>query len=414
MRMRKLGKGQSVVFYIPEEVQKKIEKRKSKTYNGEIEVADVLSWTISETLADLRHSMPLWATQGCRYEDHKHLLNGSQTSIHQARRFLEDEAQTIDRRYRPRPQALPSAPQLDSWDTTNESIAQIIARCHDFDTMDFDSATLQEEQERELSPEIEQERQIERPAPMEAEAHRIDDDLVCLVRTGRFPQAPRNFLPAFRALSSCSAASLMDLAQFPTELLVTADFMHTVKRPHGLSSAPYCSDSFQRPIQWVLSVVDPRRLVVVSPFEANELLLDISQSKWVTLHIYSPRLNIGYHPLDALDLYTIGHKVASEVVPRSLVIQLNLFAGQLYLRSFNEYVELCDHLGLNWKATEDGEVVRADGFIVPAVGKWGLKDSPVNFLRVLLTKVRRNCEGIEKTHIGKILIGMLLERNDLE
>ncbi|KAF2728036.1 hypothetical protein EJ04DRAFT_389558, partial [Polyplosphaeria fusca] len=309
-------------------------------------VADVLSWSISETLADLRHSMPLWAMQGRRYEDHKHLLNGSQTTVDQAERFLEDETQTISHRYRPRSQALPDAPQLDSGNTTNESIARIIARCHEFDTMNFGSATLQEEQEQELSPEIEEERQIERPAPTEAEAHRVDRDLVRLVRTGQFPQGPRNFLPAFRALSSCSAANLVDLAQFPTELLVTADFMRTVKRPPGLSSAPYCSDSFQRPVQWILSVADPRHLVVLSPFEANELLLDISQSEWATLHLYSPRLNLGYHPLDALDLYTIGRQRTSELVPRSLVVQLNLFAGQLYLRSFDEYVELCDHLGL--------------------------------------------------------------------
>ncbi|KAH7413550.1 hypothetical protein DE146DRAFT_761789 [Phaeosphaeria sp. MPI-PUGE-AT-0046c] len=414
MRMRKLGKGQTVVFYIPEEVQKKIEKWQFKTQVGEIEVSDVLSWTISETWADLRHSMPMWATQGRRYEDHKHLLNGSQTTIDQANRFLEDEAQTIDYRYRPRSQALPGTSQLDNWDTANESIAQIIARCHDFDAMSFDSATLQEEQERELSPEIEQERQIERPAPMDAETHRVDPDLVRLIRTGQFPQGLQSFMPAFRALSSCSAANLMDLAQFPTELLVTADFMRTVKRTPGISSALYCSDSFQRPIQWILSAADPRHLVVVSPFEANELLLDISQSKWVTLHIYSPRLNIGCHPLDALDLYALGRQRTLGPFRRSLIVQLNLFAGQLYLRSFDEYVELCDHLGLNWKATGDGEVVRADGFIVPAVGKWGLMESPVNFLRVLLTKVRRNCEGIEKTHLGKVLTGMLLERNDFE
>ena len=58
--------------------------------------------------------------------------------------------------------------------------------------------------------------------------------------------------------------------------------------------------------------------------------------------------------------------------------------------------------------------MRADGFLMPAVGKWGLKDSPVNFFRVLLTKVRRDCEGVEKTHLGKVLDGALLEPNDFE
>jgi len=280
--------------------------------------------------------------------------------------------------------------------------------------MNFNSATLQEEQERELSPEIEEERQIERPAPMVPEAHNIDKDLKCLVQTGQIQPRSRAFLPAFRALSSSSVASLIDLAQFPVELLVTADFVRTVKRPSGPSSASYLSDSFQRPVQWVLSVLDHQNLVVLSPFEANELLPAIRQSCKVTLHLYSPRPNLGYQPLDTLDLYTLGRPFSSDSTPRSLTVQLNLFAGQLYLQSFNEYVEMCQYLGLAWSAAKDGEVVRADGFVVPAVGKWGLKDSPVNFLRVLLTKVRRDCEGVEKTHLGKVLVGALLEQSDFE
>lgn len=412
--MRKLGKGQSVVFCIPEEIQTKIYERISKPHGTEIEVAHVLAWAISETWADLRRSMPLWATQGRRFEDHKHLLEGSHTTNDQAEKFLEEEAQTVDYRYRPIPQTQQDMPQLHGWNTSNESIRRIIARCKDFDAMKFNSATLQEEQERELSPEIEEERQIERPAPMSAETHKLDPDLIRLVQTGQVPPRSRAFMPAFQALSSSSAARLVDLAQFPIELLVTADFVRTVKRPSGLSSTSYLSDSFQRPIQWVLSVMDHQNLVVLSPFEANELLPAIRQSCKVTIHLYSPRLNLAYQPLDALDLYTFGREFSSETIPRSLIVQLNLFAGQLYLRSFDEYIEMCQYLGLAFSATKNGEVVRADGFVVPAVGKWGLKDSPVNFLKVLLTKVRRDCEGVEKTHLGKVLEGALLEMNDFE
>lgn len=414
MRMRKLGKGHSVAFCIPEEIQTKIHERTSRPHGAKIEVAHVLTWAISETWADLRRSMPLWATQGRRFENHKHLLHGATTTNEQAEQFLEEEAQTIEYRYRPRSQSHLGTQRLDSWDESSENIIQIIARCRDFGSMNFDSATLQEEQERELSPEIEEERQIERPAPMVAEIHKLDRDLIRLIETGQLQPRSRAWLPAFQALSSCSAASLIDLAQLPVGLLVTADFVRTVKRPPGLPSTFYLSDSFQRPVQWILSVEEHRSLVVLSPFEANELLPAIRQSRKVTLHLYSPRSNLGYHPLDALDLYTFGQQFSPECTPRTLIVQLNLFAGQLYLRSFNEYVEMCQHLGLAWMAVKDGEVVRPDGFLLPAVGNWGLKHSPVQFFKVLVTKVRRDCGKVDKTHLGKVLDGALLEKNDFE
>lgn len=59
MRMRQLGKGQSVLFLIPEEIQTKIMQLQSLSSSDAIEVADVLAWAMHETCADLRKSMPL-------------------------------------------------------------------------------------------------------------------------------------------------------------------------------------------------------------------------------------------------------------------------------------------------------------------------------------------------------------------
>lgn len=82
MRMRKLGKGQSVLFCVPEEIQIRIREccrqsghRTSQLQGGcdsdDITVLDVLLWSINETHQDLRKSMPLWASQGQRYERHR-------------------------------------------------------------------------------------------------------------------------------------------------------------------------------------------------------------------------------------------------------------------------------------------------------------------------------------------------------
>ncbi|KAF2638121.1 hypothetical protein P280DRAFT_91529 [Massarina eburnea CBS 473.64] len=412
MRMRKLGKGQSVVFCISGEIQMKIAESKGKG-KGNIEVTDVLAWVISETWADMRRSIPLWATQGRRFEDHKNLLNGVDTTQSQAEKFLEEEAQSIAYRYRPR---VPTsfAASFDGWDMSNPNIALILERCQDFQTINFDSATLQEEQERELSPEIEEERQVQRPPSMKPEKHKLHLDVIALIQTGQ--QKPVGvsgaYIPAFRDLNDTSAAKYFDVQKFPTKVLVTRDFVRTVEQP----AKSYVSDSYLRPVQWILSFKSTnessRGLLIMSPFEVDQSLALIKNSKHATLHLYAPRPNLGYDPLDNLSLYYVGKGTFSPgTIDRSLIVQLNLFAGQLYFNSYTEYTELCDYLGLAWRTLEEGQTVQADGFVKPPMGKWGLQESPVKFFKELM-KIRREGDGIEKTQVGRVLDGELLEPDD--
>jgi hypothetical protein len=422
MRLRKLGHGQSVTFIVPEEIATKIRELTAKPVDELITVNDILCWSITETWQDLKRSMPLWAVQGQRFESHRHLLNGADTTKEQVEAFLEDEAQGIELRYKPRTKDDEGSSQLVGWDLSNKNISQIVSRCQDFEAMGFGSAALSEEQERELAPEIEEERQIERPPQLKPEKHVLHPDLTRLAKEGHWVVNSTAFEPAFQALRTTSAARLFDLNQFPSfpaDLLVTMDFMRTVQIPPGSSRANFVSDSYQRPIHFVLSVPSTlgsgrtRNLIIISPFEANQLLPTIRKAKKVTLHLFAPRSNGSFASLDQLMLYNIGHAFSPDSVSRSLTMQLNLFTGSLYLRSLSEYNELCDFLGLlRISKVEPGQQVGADGFIDPPTGKWGLKQSPVPFLRALLMKIRREGEGVDKTHLGKILNGMRLEEAD--
>jgi hypothetical protein len=417
--MRKLGVGQSVAFIVPEEISTKVRERTKKPSHVPIKVSDVLCWSITETWQDLKRSMPLWAVQGERFERNKNLLCGVATTSAQAEAFLEDEAQLLETRYRPYIQGEDSLGMLKTWDLTNSNIGKIVTRCQDFEAMGFGAATLSEEQERELAPEIEEERQIERPARLEPETHVVHPDVQYLVRTGVLRTNSSAFKPAFQALTTTSAAKFFALKQFPTDLLVTSDFERTVKAPGGSSRSSFVSDSYQRPVQFVLSVCDAftgaiQNLVIISPVEANNLLDTISKEAKVTLHIFAPRANASFDSLDKLELYNVGRHYSPNRLPRSLTVQLNLFTGSLYLRSFEEYTELCDFLGLLHSKPVEGQQVYADGFIDPPAGRWGLRQSPVTFLRILLMKIRREGEGVEKTHLGKILNGIRLEEADFK
>ncbi|CAO2648219.1 Nn.00g074860.m01.CDS01 [Neocucurbitaria sp. VM-36] len=420
MRLRKLGHGQSVTFMVPEEIATKIRELTAKAVGELIRVNDVICWSISETWQDLRRSMPLWAVQGRRFENHRYLLNGIKTTKSQAKAFLEDEAQGLETRYQPRTDN--GSSQLVGWDVSNRNIALIVSRCRDFEAMGFGSAALSEEQERELAPEIEEERQVERPPKMQAETHVLHPDLMWLVHHGRIKPSSTTFESAFKALRYTSPAKLFNLEQqssFPTDLLVTADFMRTVKIPSSSSRAAFTSDSYQRPVQFIVTTSNPnhaettQHAIVISPFEANRLQPIIRRTMKVTLHLFAPRSNSGFASLDQLLLYNVGRVFTYNSISRSLTTQLNIFSGSLYLRSLTEYDELCDFLGLlRTSKVKPGQQVYADGFIEPPAGTWGLKQSPVPFLRALLMKIRREGEGVEKTHMGKLMNGVRLEEGD--
>ncbi|KAI6451532.1 hypothetical protein MCOR17_009703 [Pyricularia oryzae] len=437
MRMRKLGKGQTVVFCIPPEIRVKILQKVHKDEDDSIELVDVLHWAITETWADIQRSIPLWAVQGRRFGHQKHLWDQSQNgnlsvasmSPQQAIKFQEKEALTIEDLYKPgERQSNPCCANASS----HMGAASIVKHCAQFGEVNFDSAVLQEEQERELAPEIEQERelapeieqerQVERPRPAKPVTHRLDPVVVNFAKTGILPAASTSFKPAIESLELLTAAKLMPkLSEFPQDVLVTLDFASTVEL-----EATAKQDQYLRPVQWVLtstggadrtsSIV--QHLVIISPFEAQALLATIRKNVKTTLHLYAPRSTLGFESLEDLRLYPTPALPAEWSVPRHLVLQLNLFAGQLYISSFANYTALCDMLGLDWEGGgKDGMVVCADGFVDPAsnpgkILKHSFENSPVSFLKVYLTKVRRDCESIEKTHMGKILNAVILRPED--
>ncbi|KAM0246004.1 hypothetical protein ACHAP5_004975 [Fusarium lateritium] len=425
MRMRKLGKGQSVEFCVPWDIEQKIVRLKTResTDKREISVSDVLEWVITETCLDLRKTIPLWLNQGIRFSKQQAFWSEIQDEAASvwAEQFLEEEAKTLDQRYRPRN----GVNSLDSFlDEADESmIDELRTRCNDFGLTKFRTASLHEEQERELSPETEQERQVEKPPPAEPESHFLSQPLKDWILRGssliNIPLFKTEHKPAFKTLSNTSAAQYLDVQSFPSSVRATLDFAKTVKETFGTNNY---SDSFQRPVQWILTNncrAESVCLVIISPFEAQELLPLIERSQYVTLHLYAPRVNLGFQSLDHLQLYRVSGKLSVDAFPTNVITFLNLFSGQLYLSSFKDYTNLCDLLGLAWDATDDSVVLGPDGFVPPGreggvVNKSTFSQSPVRFLQVLMETIRQDCRSIEKTDIGRIFEGMRLLEDDFQ
>jgi len=145
---------------------------------------------------------------------------------------------------------------------------------------------------------------------------------------------------ALEVFQQTSVRSQLSSSQIFEYLVVTNDFLHVVQ----LSSTSD-RDDFLRPVNWILTSKSERRVLVLSPFEANGFLPDIEASKVVKLHIYAPRVAKTMISFEDLEFYStphvddVPHRITS-IAAHNLVF----FAGQLYLGSHAKYMDYIQYL----------------------------------------------------------------------
>ncbi|RPA82431.1 hypothetical protein BJ508DRAFT_414084 [Ascobolus immersus RN42] len=437
MRMRNLGKGQSVMFCAPEQIRRKIlECRNPQTpHNAAIEVVDVLRWSIYETCAHTKKSIPLWATQGERFHRQAECYS-TRTGEDLGIALRERESKSLKEWY--------DAPLNRALAGTGQQllVPKIQDKLKEFDILHGHDTALQEEQERELSHENEREVQRELPPPMVPLQHNLHQSVKFAVTYGRVEKDSVAFVPAFTSLAVMKTGAAEEVvyekkAWEGMDLLATADFAKTIKLRSTLDKA----DQFLRPVNWILAVRDANRvigstkLIIVSPFEANELLPLIKTSAFpVSLHLYAPRTSKSATSFEKLDFCVIASPSALAAGPLSidpsLSLQLSLFAGELFFSDMAQYESTSDFLGLVSKTsielvpeTARGSV-KPDLFLPPFWKKQCLRNtvlfwsapftvSPVGFIRELVA-MRRKGLSFDKSHLGKILSGDWVLPKDFE
>ncbi|KAL1748426.1 hypothetical protein HDZ31DRAFT_29860 [Schizophyllum fasciatum] len=414
MRMRKLGRpgGHSVVFLASSEIQRRIRDciREDKQC---LDSSDALVWTMHETIRQTMENGALWANQGLNFD-----VRQAGWEAHEAGRLnndglaevlLEREAHPLKELYGPHD----SKATEGGRQTTRQR--GILGRCDQYGFALSHGSQLLEEQERELAHEKEMEREVQRPPPADPKAHSVQPELKALVRTGA------STFVRFRTLHDCLVVTSVyqkvraaSNALFQgRRILATVDFEETI---HFSPNARHEKDGFIWPVQWIVSTKQsPDVLLLVSPFEANDIIADVRQSADVRLHLYSPRVSRTMRAFDDLTfLITPSSAATTSVPPESAMIhELNLFAGSLFLGNEAAYRELCQLLGLHLgevpealkgKIGTDGFVressVRASLGIVASV----FKESPSLVLRALID-LRRKGQGFLLTHIGQMLYG---------
>jgi hypothetical protein len=298
MRMRQLGKGHSVMFFAPGEVDRRIRSLRPSGMASvsRIRVQDVLRWAMHETCEDIRRHLPHWAQQGLdhnkRFAAYKKYKSTEDLEVLQSS-WLQPESRTLEEMYLVTPGDTTS-PEMCSVPSIRERIERLgVTKLVD--------VRMTEEQEREVNHEVEQERQVERPPKAEPASHDIHEDIHEFVRTGNLPT--RSSLHTSQLLAPLDMAeALNSTTVWSPSPLATADFITTIRDSNSKGLTDYL-----RPVNWILSSGSGENstVVVISPYEANELLPIIRQLKKVRLHVYAPRVTFSMCSFSDLTFHTI-------------------------------------------------------------------------------------------------------------
>jgi len=406
------------MYFAPSEVHQKItEIANERNWGSQIQAVDVLRWAINETQFSIAQSFPLWQAQGLSYHMRReawlrycHSSGGNGDNL--LKELKERESQTLEEMYGFKDTS--ATPPTDTND--NESVVAIRKKHDYFGAASSNNLRLLEEREREVAQETEKEKMVELPVSAKAAKHVLSPSLRDFVHEGREPTPGTDIIRAVEVFRKTSARKDM-VDGWSERLLVTCDFSCTVEgSDHNL-------DDYLRRVSWVVSSVSSSNSttcwVIISPYEANEFIEDIRQSRFVRLNVYSPKVSEDMTSFEKLDFLSIS--AAPPGPPNGFLIrELNIFAGQLCLTNRREYERVCAFLGLYLETAGDddeGEIDSNGGFMSwerrmeLGIGGSPFRRNPVSFVQAVL-KLRRKGEGYLETHMGKLLRAIQLHEED--
>ncbi|KAG9102907.1 hypothetical protein FRC06_000826 [Ceratobasidium sp. 370] len=419
MRMRKLGRGQSVMFCAPTEIDIQIRKAAGITSDDRVNTLDILRWAMFETCKDLEHHLSHWAQQGVEYNRRAGARQDFARSGHIE--ALKKGWKTLESRSLGEMYGVSSSSAIspELFSRTVLGIDCLRQRLESLGVLSLQDPSMDGELEREVSHEDERERPVERPPKSQPATHMVHEDVQRFVQSGLVPANPVGIISLFRPLHS---SGLLQPDTWSPKLLASVDFSRTLE-----STIFGRMSEYMRPVNWILSGPGGN-LVVLSPYEANQLLPDIRNSSSVQLHVFAPRVIQSRISFSDLRFYSTPSSIPSGSPPPELLLQLQLglFAGQLYFGNYRQYRALCAFIGIflvtgaNRKA--DDIRVQTDGFVATSYRKrlaihlpeylnCEFSRSPISALKALMEH-RRKGMGFSRTHMGQLLLARQLTSND--
>ncbi|CAL8134250.1 unnamed protein product [Orchesella dallaii] len=421
MRMRKLGEGQSVQFYLSHEANNKIKEMKKNIkigdkYSDAISVKDILLWVGRNSREFEEEGLPYWAASARNYtqklaadEMFEMARDKSKEAGETLAKQCEDpeifDLQTIYGTYKtkqrlvevilawfsdveaklkkdgaPEGRLITLPEEIRSIISMYKSLVQKQIQKH-IPNHEFLFSMLEEEQEKELEPEMEKQVNVERPPHESALTPKMRKNVELFVRLGGQLHVNKKGIvrlsDIFRKTTFCN---LIQSDYWKGNIFATKDFLSVIK-----SKEDSILDSFLRPMTYITSWSPPSSSTVKSPvesmlllsaFEVNELMpLFRSRGKEetaVTLHMFTGRYMEGQDilvnkPRLQLPLSRQGVQLSPNMMAPFLIA-----AGNLFYASMEEQIAFASFLGLLPRPWEDeveaafnSGLIEKTGFVKP-------------------------------------------------
>ena len=397
------------MYFAPPSVDQEIRRFRNKKSTLPVTGQDVVAWTLEQTCQQIERNQPLRITQGLAYHDRKTKADTFLNPVGQgrdiivevpstedAKQFIEYEEQSLHDLYAPKYLKPSKATDVIARSRLSDlpPVLKLIKQWDELDLKKAAQASIHEEHEREIAHEVEQEIQIQRPPHKSPATPTFDQKLHQLVSSGQvadfrcFSSVNTTVLPRFSRLSSIQPPMIWN------NLRASQGFLEVIKHDNKETHL----DDFFRPAKWVLASSEPSKvedILLISQYEANILYPTVNKpSNAVLLHSYEPRvanamLAVDQNHIDGQrTLYSTQRWLTN--IPGDLRRGLHLFAGQLYINSYDEYKK--------WLAILDPPTDKAaGGESLPRVGFWRA-----------WFEMRRKDQDFLQSHVGQIIEGRAL------
>jgi hypothetical protein len=454
MRMRLLGEGHFVTFWVSHEAHSKI---KGATGCGEVcSSENVLQWVKQNSKEFVETGLVYWtasALNHCRKLAAETMTGFGETNMQRLGELcVEDEVTKLMDMYgqaRNQKRFVEIIPSwfdslLKSFGLQNHGIllseevngilkkisTEVIARCKKLiPDKCHRTQLLDEEQEKELENELEEEKEPDPPREATANQHRLHPTVLSAIQNGAVFNAERlvassgaiQVLPSGFQDTKLSREFAIQANCWGTQVLVTSDFISSIVRANVHENI----DEFLQPPAWVVSLgknlkrLEQVRLLLISPYEANELIPKFRAGKMNSdLHLYTPRLLAGQKDI-LIDKEGLNLPPVPVSIPRQVLAPLSLFAGTLYFQdaeeetAFSEFLRIIPRQGRSSeqeRAFDEGKIAR-NGFVLPIhrpelmgmPATSGFQKNPATLVKEIL-RTRNQGNIPEESHVAKLAV----------
>ena len=354
MRMRKLDSRQSLCTVAPPEVHAQILKLSGKV-ECEISTSDVVEWSLEQTDETNESLKPLYIKREISHLCRKNITSDYAWKVDE--NLLDDTCVPALIEAYKEPEALPVqivyAPTFDDdrartplrmSETTRQlpemrHLLYLLSQLPHYNHLD---AEVEIQAEKEIAKESHREKESSPPRGLIPRVPSVSATLRKALSMGRMDTA--DFLPAFRLFETLLAEQNNSDYAWYTSLFVTTDFVDTVEKQG--SALP----SVLRTCYYVLSFrfQEDGALLLISQFEANEIMSGMKKIREAHLHLYTPCVSRSSGKADELTFYNyppIPEERDWHPDPKALTY-LQIFAGQTCFGSRSSYEDFCAALGI--------------------------------------------------------------------